>query len=79
MQPWDGNCFSNMVVRESGRMVGLSGGKMSDLVNVFWWIVGIGGMDCAGSYLDSKDRLSEHVTLLTQCSHEGYMALALAK
>jgi len=68
-----------MVVRESGRMVGLSGGKMSDLVNVFWWIVGIGGMDCAGSYLDSKDRLSEHVTLLTQCSHEGYMALALAK
>jgi hypothetical protein len=43
-------------------MVGLGGGKMSDLVNVFWWIVGIGGMDCAGSCLDSKDWFSEHVT-----------------
>ena len=59
MQPWDGNLFSNMVIRVSGRMVGLGGGKMSDLVNVFWWIVGIGGMICVGSCLDSKDRFMD--------------------
>ena len=28
-------------------------------VNVFWWIVGIGGMDCARSCLDSKDRFMD--------------------
>jgi hypothetical protein len=48
-----------MVIRKSGRMVGLGGGTMSDLVNVFWWIVGIGGTVCAGSCLDSKDRFMD--------------------
>jgi hypothetical protein len=53
-----------MVIREFGRMVGLGGGKMSDLANVFWWIVGIGGMVCAGSCLDSKDWFMKPVTWL---------------
>jgi glycerol dehydrogenase-like iron-containing ADH family enzyme len=35
MQPWDGNLFSSMVIRESNWMVGLGGGKMLDLGKCF--------------------------------------------
>ena len=45
-------------------MDGNGGGMLSEFGKSFMVDVGIGGMDYAGSCLDSKDRLSEHVTRL---------------
>ena len=42
---WDGNLFSDMVIRKSSRMDGFDGGMLPDFwVDVFWWKVKIGGI-----------------------------------
>ena len=40
-------------------MVGNGGGILSEFGKCFLVDVGIGGMDCAGSWLDSKDRFMD--------------------
>ena len=54
-----GNVFSNMVNRNPIGWLVLVVVCARFWVNVLWWIVGIGGMDCARSYLDSKDRFMD--------------------
>jgi hypothetical protein len=49
-------------------MVGNGGGILSEFGKCFKVDVGIGGMDCAGSSLDSKDRFSEHVIRLNNAT-----------
>ena len=49
-------------------MVGNGGGMLSEIGKCFLVDDGIGGMDCAGSCLDSKDRFLEHVTRLNSAS-----------
>ena len=50
---WVGNVYSNMVNRNP------AGWLVLVEVCAIWWIVGIGGMDCAHSCLDSKDRFMD--------------------
>ena len=56
---WVGNVYSNMVNRNSAGWLILVEVYARFYVNVFWWIVGIGGMDYARSRLDSKDRFMD--------------------
>jgi len=56
---WVGNVYSNMVNRNLAGWLVLVEVCARFWVNVFWWIVGIGGMDCARSCLDSKDRFMD--------------------
>ena len=56
---WVGNVYSNMVNRNPTGWLVLVEVCARFWVNVFRWIVGIGGMDCARSYLDSKDRFMD--------------------
>jgi hypothetical protein len=49
---WDGNLFSDMVIRKSGRMDGFGGGLLPDFwVNVFWWKVRLVECVCASFLL----------------------------
>ena len=65
MKRGNGIVFSNMVTRNPTGCMEMVVVCCQNLVNVFMVDAGIGGMDCAGSCLDSKDRFSEHVTRLT--------------
>ena len=41
-------------------MVGNGGGMLSEIGKCFLVDDGIGGMDCVGSYLDSKDQFMDN-------------------
>ena len=56
---WVDNVYSNMVNRNPAGWLVLVEVCARFWINVFWWIVGIGGMDCAHSCLDSKDRFMD--------------------
>ena len=57
---WIGNVYSNMVNRNPAGWLVLVEVSARFWVNVFWWSVGIGGMDFARSCLDSKDRFIDN-------------------
>ena len=56
---WVGNVYSNIMNRNPIGSLVLVEVCARFWVNDFWWIVGIGGMDCARSCLDSKDRFMD--------------------